>query len=273
MRHLIDCFLFASPTERVILGFLLAAGAVCWMLVFKRVEINRVGPFEFNPPLVVDVKQRPVVRILVGLAGIFLIIGTPYILLVTCSVEFLYRFDGALEGWQYLPSGDGQQVATGVDLFERESPWESDALRCYFDFGLAEPSELVGDEEPRATFSVDNMYYDDWTRYQVLAVDARSLVGEPLEMNISVTIEHCWYELGVWRNLTGRWETYRFDLRQSKYKTCEDSEEYTEPPPVPFEDVRRLNLIIGTNAPQVDWPEVRGSVLIDNVRLETDSEP
>jgi hypothetical protein len=190
-----------------------------------------------------------------------------------CQNKCLYTYQKGIEGWQNEPSGDGRQVATTVILQPVQLFQNSAEMRLEFDFGRASPAvSQSGTDEPRATFFVDNLEYKDWTQYPVLAFDAMNPTARSLKMNISLFVGDCWYELGEWHNLTQEWQTYEFDLEQTKYKTCKNPGEYDQSFP-PLGNVRRLDLIIGTNEFHTAWPTIHGSVLIDNVRLIANSHP
>lgn len=184
----------------------------------------------------------------------------------------LWSFDRGLDGWRHEPA-DGRQVATDTRIFLREAG--DGALEGLYDFRLVDMQSLATNDVPRATFFVDDVPVVDWSDYSQLVLEAMSPV-DGLQVNITIfTVSDqgatlCWNELGVWLALEPNWKDYRFHLRESKYKTCQDHTDYIYPP-LPFTEVGRLDIIVSPIARDpASWGELSGAVYIDNVRISKD---
>lgn len=175
--------------------------------------------------------------------------------------KILWDFTQGTEGWYYKP--DAQDSSSDVS-------WDADkkALRAEFDFGQIDPSDLLSGEEPRATFIIDNLD-DDWTSYNNLVLDVTNLNPQLLEISFSIYINNCYYEFGGYKNVLPQQirETISFKLADPQYKTCKLSDAF-ENPAVPFEKVRRFDIILGINLAPADWDRAKGAILIDNIKLQ-----
>lgn len=171
----------------------------------------------------------------------------------------LWTFDKNTEGW--YPKYDPQDAATDVS-------WDgkNEALQVKFDFGQIDSNSFSGDEQPRATFIIDNLQNLSWSDYKILLVDIKNTETEFLELAFSVYVNNCYYEFDGYANIPPAedWTTIPFAFTNPEYKTC--NAPIGKVAPVIFDDVQRFDIIIGTN--QKNWNKLNGTILIDNVRLQ-----
>lgn len=204
--------------------------------------------------------------LLLLLSAILFVVAVVFFRPLVTETKVLWTFEDSKEGWQYMISDDGRQVATSVDQYPDET--NNITLRGTFDFGLATY------EFPRATFFVESVEDPDWTKYQYLVFDAKS-PEESLAIYISMTTDYtepdrkCSNELGVWKYVSPTWQTLRFNLDEEKYKTCSHEDEYKYSHGS-LSNVERFDIIIDTIVPESDRDKVQGYILIDNIRLEVD---
>lgn len=176
----------------------------------------------------------------------------------------LWTFDQNSQNWQPEKFSDLKpaSAATGVD-------WTEESLQGDFDFSNVKPENLSGDMEPRATFFIDPVQVRDWSEFQTLTFEVDNRSTHDLEAFFTISNitngSNCWYEFGESQPVPrGQKSSLRFDLTKQSYKTCFFSEDDNQPPAT-FSQVWRFDIIFGT--PEDPWDEVRGFVLIDNIKL------
>jgi hypothetical protein len=151
--------------------------------------------------------------------------------------------------------------------------WDSreEALRSEFDF--AQFGSVTGEEEPRATFSTDNLLGTSasrWSEYRLLNVKVTNLTSHPLEMTFSVFKEGCFYEFGDYQNLPPfETRTLTYDFLAPHYKTCEFPLSFRNPLGA-ADGIQRLDLILGVNVSSEEVSGIKGAILIESVWLERD---
>lgn len=171
---------------------------------------------------------------------------------------------GFLDGWLAANQQFGsREIATRVQL-SSDGAASQKALQCEFDFNLL--PEL---ENPKATCYLPRLPLEDWTEYDTLRFQAKSLVDPSVTIRVYISLatgaESCWNELAVFHTLSSEYQTFTFYLDDPLYATCEDLEHYNHPL-IGKDYVRRLHLIF-----EVD-KRISGAVLIDNIWLAK-SEP
>jgi hypothetical protein len=170
----------------------------------------------------------------------------------------LWDFNQGPGSWDYKDE-DPQDASQGVTGKEQ-------ALLADFDFGQSDPDQFDGNKQPRATFLIDNLRSMQWTDYDLLILDIKNETIPSLEIYFSVKVNDCFYESTDWTNLPAQteWQTITFPLTTKSFKACDENELAFLPR---LDAVQRFDIIIGTNAPEAEWDNVDGEILIDNIRL------
>jgi hypothetical protein len=246
-----------------IIGVIIGA-VVAWLLDFIKEQLTKKGIVggEHPPELIPGkyrVRNKALLMIGGGLVGL-----VAALVLVLFFQKPLARFEYSTENWVY--AFDTKDASTDAIWDARE-----EALRAEFNFALF--GDVTGDEEPRATYIMDNLLGTsdrNWTGYQTLKLKATNLTSHPLEMTFSVFKQGCFYEFGDYQDLPPfETKTITFYFMEAHYKTCEL--------PLRFsnslgsaDEIQRLDIILGVNASLANLSRVQGDILIDNVRLEKD---
>jgi hypothetical protein len=186
------------------------------------------------------------------------------ILIVWAFQRTISTFGQSQDGWVY--TFNTRNASTNATWDPRAK-----ALRGEFDFALFGP--IADGQEPRATFSTDHLLGTSasrWTGFKTLKLKVTNLTSHPLELTFSVFKQGCFYEFGDYQNLPPfETRTLAYDFLEPHYKTCDLPLSFSNALGA-AEQIQRLDLILGVNVAPDALSSVKGSLLIDSVRLERD---
>lgn len=173
----------------------------------------------------------------------------------------LWSFDGGKDAWQCEPPNPQKpEIALSNVIWDQETL----SLRTQVDFSNVKHDALTGGIKPRATCYIDNIN-NDWTPYKILRIDVKHLTKHDFEVTFSIKSNGCWNEYGGYQNLAAsQTSTLSFNLIDPKYKTCKFSDDFKYLSTT-FDNVQRFDIIIGVK--EDPWDQVKGYILIDNIRL------
>jgi hypothetical protein len=154
----------------------------------------------------------------------------------------------------------------GLNEMAMSATVSGEALQGYFNFAKT-PVDW-----PRATFITYTDRFEDWTSFDELQFDAVAL--PPIQGNIKATInvrtggDDCFNEYGNFLTVGQRLTTTLvFKLREAKYKTCKNPDDYRYPLHDPDQVIGLAIVVIPDPAnPRFD-ARFDGAISIDNVRL------
>jgi hypothetical protein len=167
-------------------------------------------------------------------------------------------FEGSLDGWYAALKDFGpREVALAVHP-SADAAVDNGALQCDFDFNL---TNLY---DPKATCFLVNLPIADWSEYNYLQFQAKSLVDMSSNIRVFIALatrkDSCWNELGNFQRLGTDYQTFRFNLNATLYKTCENFKQYDQAL-LGKTNVQRLYLIFTAEH------NPSGAVLIDDIWL------
>jgi hypothetical protein len=170
-------------------------------------------------------------------------------------------FEDGIAGWYAARAGtDGwkqNEMATNV-VRSFDAAAGNGALGCEFDFNL------TPEPYPRATCFFVELPIQDWTAYNALQFQAKSLVDPGAKIDVFIALatreDSCWNELGDFQPLGADYRTFTFYLDRNLYRRCPDFSGYSDP--LSGKDhVVRLHLIFTTEQ------KPSGAVVVDEIWL------